>query len=142
MYDYGVSPYHIACLLPVNQQGEVLLMLRDDKPGLPYPNHWSMIGRRVEDGESVREALLREVEEETGLKLTEYFDFRTYESDKMHSHIFYGRLDLATDALTLGEGQEQRFFAPSQVGSLNLVPSLLQILPEFFASPEYVDVKA
>jgi len=47
-----------------NDRGE-LLLIRRAKP--PRQNEWSLPGGKVEFGESVRTALLREVLEETGL---------------------------------------------------------------------------
>ncbi|HEX4079991.1 MAG TPA: NUDIX hydrolase [Rhizomicrobium sp.] len=47
-----------------NEQGQVLL-IRRTKP--PWQNEWSLPGGKVEYGESLRTALLREVVEETGL---------------------------------------------------------------------------
>ena len=44
--------------------GRYLMQLRDDKPGLRAPGHWGLFGGGVEAGETPREALVRELEEE------------------------------------------------------------------------------
>ena len=54
----------IAAIILENDKGEFLLALRDNKPGIPFPNHWDLIGGHVEEGETPEEALVREVKEE------------------------------------------------------------------------------
>ncbi|MCU0800230.1 MAG: NUDIX hydrolase [Rhodobacteraceae bacterium] len=47
----------------------VLCYLRDDKPGIPFPGHWDLPGGGREGSESPTACLLREMEEEFGLRL-------------------------------------------------------------------------
>lgn len=48
---------------------EVLSYLRDDKPGLPWAGFWDLPGGGREGEEMAEACLLREVEEEFGLRL-------------------------------------------------------------------------
>ena len=57
--------------LLVNPDGKVLLGLRAPSKKA-WPDHWDTIGGRVEDGESLDEALIREVREETGVTPTRF----------------------------------------------------------------------
>ena len=49
--------------------GAVLTILRDDRPGLPYPGQWDLPGGGREPGESPEDCVLREMREEIGLRL-------------------------------------------------------------------------
>ncbi|GAA6165350.1 NUDIX hydrolase [Pelagimonas sp. KU-00592-HH] len=49
----------------------LLTILRDDKPGIPWPAHWDMPGGGREGTESGAACVLREVQEELGLILSE-----------------------------------------------------------------------
>ena len=55
----------------VRQSGEVLLGLRAASK-TSWPLHWDTIGGRVEDGESLDEALIRESQEEVGVRPTRF----------------------------------------------------------------------
>lgn len=56
----------------IERDGEVLLERRADAP------LWSLIGGRVEENESLTDALRREVMEETGLRVSAYTLFGTF----------------------------------------------------------------
>jgi 8-oxo-dGTP pyrophosphatase MutT (NUDIX family) len=55
----------------IRPDGKVLLGLRAPAKKT-WPNHWDTIGGRVEDGESLEEALVREVQEEVGVTPVEF----------------------------------------------------------------------
>jgi 8-oxo-dGTP pyrophosphatase MutT (NUDIX family) len=40
----------IAAIILGNDKGEILLYLLDNKPGIPFPNYWDLIGGHVEEG--------------------------------------------------------------------------------------------
>lgn len=50
-------------------QGRILTCQRDDRPGLPWPGLWDLPGGGAEEGETPEICVLRELEEEFGLRL-------------------------------------------------------------------------
>lgn len=59
----------IAAIIFENDKGEILLYLRDNKPEIPFPDYWDLIGGHVEEGETPEDALVREVKEELDIDL-------------------------------------------------------------------------
>jgi 8-oxo-dGTP pyrophosphatase MutT (NUDIX family) len=93
--------------------GRYLMQLRDDKPGIFYPDHWGLFGGAVDAGEDPETALRRELAEELTLTpgALRYFtrmdfDFSRLGAGKVY-RIYYEVALAATavSALRLGEGR-------------------------------------
>ena len=96
-----------AAMLLIVTGGGLLLHHRDNKPEIANPDCWAGFGGAVEDGETVEEALHREVLEETGLDirdavfLTEAVD---REGDGRLVSLFYVVGDFRPEDIDLSEG--------------------------------------
>jgi 8-oxo-dGTP diphosphatase len=118
-----------------NKAGEVLLLLRDNKSTIVFPNHWTLIGGKVEDGETPEMAAHRELAEETGLKATLTF-WKQY--DRQHplfivdQHIYTAKVDAPPESLVLGEGQALQFFKPYEIEYLKIGYGFKALLSEYF----------
>ncbi len=112
-------------LLIVTEDGRLLLHHRDDNPGIAHPGCWAGFGGAVEEGESVEEALRREVLEETGLVieeprlLTEAVDV---EGGGRLVSLFYVRGSFKPEQIELHEGAGVGVHSLGELDSLNVTP--------------------
>ena len=124
-----------ASVILENKEGEVLLLLRDNKSTITYPNHWTLIGGKVEDEETPEMAAHRELQEETGLQASLSF-WKRY--DRQHSlftvdqYIYIGKVDASPGSLVLGEGQALQFFRPEEIRHLKIGYGFKAVLNEYF----------
>ena len=118
-----------------NTEGEVLLLLRDNKSTTIFPNHWTLIGGKVEEGETPEMAAHRELVEETGLKAHLSF-WKRY--DRAHplfivdQHIYTGKVDASRALPIAGEGQAFQFFRANEVQHLKIGYGFKDLLNEYF----------
>jgi len=132
--------FEAASALLVNQAGQVLLQLRDDKPNLAFAGMWTFFGGAVEDGETHEQAVHRELEEElglTGLTLRHWtVQIRPSAVDPeqivIHNHIYVGRLKVEPSTLKLGEGQAMALFDRAAGEVLELAFWQHEPLKQFF----------
>jgi len=118
-----------------NREGEVLLLLRDNKSTIVFPNHWTLVGGKVENGETPEMAAHRELDEETGLKADLSF-WKRY--DRQHplfivdQYIYTAIVDPSKESLVLGEGQALQFFKPLEIMYLKIGYGFKALLDEYF----------
>jgi 8-oxo-dGTP diphosphatase len=129
----------IAMVLLFDRRARLLVYLRDNKPDIPFPNHWDFFGGHVEAGEKPEEALVREVKEELGFDLQQWHFFGEYlctQGDAYPNikHLYWAKIDKLAEELTLYEGQRLLSITPEQRHSLNFANILGQILEDFVRS--------
>lgn len=114
----------------------LLVILRDDTPGLIYPAHWDFPGGGREEGETGFETAAREMREEVGLDLSRaailwQARFPSADVPGQHSWFFVARFPKGSaDDVRLGEeGQLWRLMPVDEVlGRGDVVPYLAQRL--------------
>jgi 8-oxo-dGTP diphosphatase len=137
----------IAQLLLFDRSGRLVVYLRDDKPEIPFPNHWDFIGGHVEANESPEDALLRETREEIGVMLKGWHPFRIYVCTQGDAYpntkfIYWAQIDARAEELVLYEGQRLRGLRQAERTSLRFANILGSILEDFIAAglwPQAVD---
>lgn len=65
----------------IEKNGKILMGKKVKNIG-PYPNTWHLPGGGIEEGESFKEAVRREVMEETGLKIRNIMEIAVLEDDE------------------------------------------------------------
>jgi 8-oxo-dGTP diphosphatase len=128
----------IAAIILENDKGEFLLYLRDNKPDIPFPDHWDLIGGHVEEGETPEEALVREAKEELDIDLKEYTFYKKYEcltGDAYENikYIYSGKINLPIEEITLLEGVRPQFFTREEIANVKFANILKSIVMEYIS---------
>ncbi len=126
----------IAAIILENDAGEFLLYLRDNKPGIPFPGYWDLIGGHIEEGETPEEALVREVREELDIDLKEYTFYKKYEcltGDAYENikYIFTGKINIPIEEITLLEGVRPQYFSRKEIPNVKFANILKSIVMEY-----------
>jgi 8-oxo-dGTP diphosphatase len=122
-----------AGIIFINSNNEILLLLRDDVPNIPFPNQWDIPGGKIEKGETPDVAVKREMKEELGLDtLNDFKLFKIYKSENLTDFIFWKRFDLNVDKITLNEGQKIQYFSLDEIRKMKLAFNYNQVVEEFF----------
>ena len=126
----------IAAIILENDKKEILLYLRDNKPGIPFPNHWDLIGGHLEEGETPEQAIVREVKEELDIDLKEYAFYKMYECITGDAHenikyIYKGKINLSIEDITLLEGERPQFFPREEIPYVRFANILRSIVMEY-----------
>ncbi len=126
-------------VLLFDRRNRLLIYLRDNKPEIPFPDHWDFFGGHVEEGETPEETLIREVKEELGFELTDWKFFRTYvcltgDAYPNVKYIYWARLEKNPQELTLYEGQMLRSLTQDERANVRFANVLGAILEDFIAA--------
>jgi 8-oxo-dGTP diphosphatase len=138
---YTFEMKKISAIILENDKKEILLYLRDNKPGIPFPEYWDLIGGHVEVGETPEEALVREVKEELDIDLNEYTFYREYEcltGDAYENikYIYTGKINLPIEEITLLEGDHARYFSYEEIPSVKFANILKTIVLDYIHDKE------
>ncbi len=148
-------PVAVALIRQASAAGEELLLIR--RAGGPYTGQWALVGGKWDFGETLAEAIVREVREETGLT-TAFIALRALVSERVApwradtpaAHFLLLVCDLVVRDGTAAEQQEGlvAWFGPAAIEALydegRIIPSDYAMIREFGAatrSSAYVEVE-
>ncbi len=116
-------------IVMITQKGdERILMIKRNY--YPYKGYWSMIGGKLEGNESVREAVLREVREETGLE-AEFLGIKSVIHERLMENgisnftsvIFFCHAEVGGEDVIQSHEGELEWFRPDGLDGLRMVHS-------------------
>lgn len=118
--------HHGAGVVLVNENGEVLMQHREDKPTIFWPDHWGYPAGSVEDNEDFELAARRELKEETGYTPEILYplveeDYVRTDGETVRRHIFWTMYDNKQE-IQCNEGLEMKFLKLDELKGKKLLP--------------------
>lgn len=132
---------HVAVGLLIDPSGQLLLTCRP--AGKVYAGYWELPGGKLEAGESVEQALRRELHEELGIAIGPAYPCRQMQVDYPHAlvHLHFCKVFAWTGPLEMREGQSFSWerlpvrCAPVLGGTVPVLDWLSTQDPQFFVPP-------
>ena len=107
----------------INEDDQVLCALRS--PEMSLPNYWEFPGGKIEAGESVHQAIVREIKEELNceIKALQLFNDYTHEYDHVIVNLITVTCKIINGTPTVNEHAELRWVAKDNLNSLHWAPA-------------------
>lgn len=130
--------YKVASCFIERDDSKILLVLRN--PDKSEGNKWGAPAGKIQEGESPRQAIIREVLEETGIDIsnrpmplhkTYYIKYPDYD---FIYHVFHSTVPLKTKITKSNERQALRWVSPEEALTLNLVRHFDRSIKDFYFS--------
>ena len=108
-------------------KNKYLLQLRDNKKNIYFPGFWGLFGGLLNKKEKFIKAIVREIKEETNLKVritrkVILNNFTIFGSKKIRKRIYYECKIIGKKNIILKEGRKYKFFYYNQMSKLNIIP--------------------
>ena len=119
----------VASVVLINENKEILLLLRDNRPDIPHPNLWSFLGGHLEGNETYLEALKREIKEEINYEIKNPIFIEGIDDGVGNIvYIYKDKIEVGIDSLELNEGQKLGFFKFEDIFQLRVPIPLINFL--------------
>ncbi|MEM1168601.1 MAG: NUDIX domain-containing protein [Cyanobacteria bacterium P01_H01_bin.35] len=120
-------------IILLNSNKQILLVLRDNKNSILFPNTWNLLGGFLENGESPEECIRREITEEIEIELGNINFFQKYNIYDREHYTFWKQVDLDLTEIQLNEGQRLAYFTKDELDKHQLAFQCNNILNDFFS---------
>ena len=106
-----------------NDKDEILCALRS--PEMDLPNMWEFPGGKIEEGETLSDAIVREIKEELdcSVEFVEVFEDNTHEYENIIVNLITIRCKLVDGTPTASEHAKLLWLNPTYLESLNWAPA-------------------
>lgn len=116
--------------------GDKVLILKRGSSADWMPNKWGLLGGAIEKGESTENAVIRECQEEIGLKPENIEFIETIDETGTNAHFFVG--ELVSDKVKLNfENQNYHFMDISEIDQFDFVPHTKDFIKQHFTIREF-----
>lgn len=116
-------------IILLTYKGKILAMHTENNPLLLDDVTWRFIGRAKEKKRSNEETIYREVERETGIKLSNIEHITTIKDADAEKHFYHAQLtDTHVNNMKRENGQTIQFFSLKEIDKLPLVPNAVQLI--------------
>jgi len=129
-------------IILVNEKGELLLQLRDNKPGIFYPDYWGLLGGEIDEDEDPLDGLNRELNEEIpGCNVNEIYKLGSIPTQESFINIFVGEIKDSEEFINekLTEGVRVEFFEFSKIKDLKIANHIKEFLLDNKDGISYVE---
>lgn len=129
--------FKAAIVLLTDNYGRVSIQLRDDFEGVKARGLWGYFGGEIEQGETARQAAVRELAEETGIKvsttaLTPFVKTLSETGENGQHYVFICTQIVEVSKVTVHEGAGFAFIHKDQLDKFDLVPAVRRVLAYYF----------
>lgn len=124
----------VAAAIIENEDKEILCALRSTT--MTIPNSWEFPGGKVESGETIAEAVEREIKEELGcgIRFLEVFNDTTYEYDSFIVNLITANCELVEGSPIASEHSQLLWLKRENLSSINWapadIPAIRQLMSE------------
>jgi len=118
----------------INKQGEFLLQKKTTDYEW-FPGKWGFFGGGIEEGETPKEAIKRELLEESGIEFSNMEFFKTekhlIKGVDFEETIFIVEFNQSLTDIRLNEGAGFAFFDKEELNSIDLFPGAKKLIEEY-----------
>ena len=124
----------------VDNDNKILLLKRGNKASW-MPSKWSLVGGTIDKDENPKQAIEREIKEETNLDINKFTkSFSIQKNPDSIEHVFACRYDGdPTDIRLNGENSNYGWYDVDEMKFLDIVPNIIEYITLAFTGKEYED---
>ena len=133
----GPNLIKVAAIYACDEHGRALCQLRDDFESVAAGGIWGLFGGKVEAGESLRGAAVREFYEETGIVIGEsdlepMVEVASSVLPDWRIYVFGLMRPVQPDQIRLGEGAGFAFLTEAQIADYDFIATYKQFFEKIF----------